>query len=59
MATSYRQDIDFVQAMTSVGMLEDAIAWIKDNLNPEDVFEKKQLDGWAEENGYVEEGGEE
>jgi len=33
--------------------LEDAVEWIKSNLNPEDVFDEKDLRQWAEENDFV------
>jgi CHAD domain-containing protein len=31
----------------------EMIKCIKDNLSPEDVFDQKQLEKWAEKNGYV------
>jgi hypothetical protein len=31
----------------------EMIKCIKDNLSPEDVFDEKQLEKWAENNGYV------
>lgn len=52
MATTVRQDSEFVSAVISSSLLEEAIDWIKGNLNPEDVFDEKHLDTWAEENGY-------
>ena len=52
MATTARQDSEFVSAVISPSLLEDAIDWIKSNLNPEDVFDEKSLDTWAEESGY-------
>lgn len=30
-----------------------AIDWIRENLDPEDVFDEKKLSAWAEENGYI------
>lgn len=32
---------------------DDVIEWVKNNLNPEDVFSTTQLDKWAESEGYV------
>lgn len=52
MATTVRQDSEFVSAVISSSLLEDAIDWIQNNLNPEDVFDEKTLDTWADENGY-------
>ena len=52
MGTTVRQDSEFLAAVVSSSMLEDAIDWIKSNMNPEDVFEEKDLATWAEENGY-------
>lgn len=52
MATTHKQDREFVSAIISSSLLEDAIYWINNNLNPEDVFDENMLDTWAEENGY-------
>lgn len=35
--------------------LDKAIEWIKRNFNPENVFDKAQLETWANENGYIKE----
>ena len=35
--------------------LDNAIAWIGNELEPDDVFSEKQLSAWAESNGYVKE----
>ena len=35
--------------------LDNAIDWISDNLNPEDVFPVSDLETWAEENNYIKE----
>lgn len=37
----------------SWGLLTNTLAWIRDNLKPQDVFWRHQLDKWAEENGYI------
>ena len=34
-------------------LLNIALDWIGDNLNPEDVFSTIQLDKWAESEGYI------
>ena len=36
-------------------MLENAIEWIRDNMKPDQVFDDKDLEGWAEDNGFVKE----
>jgi hypothetical protein len=36
--------------------LEDiVIPWINRNLEPDDVFDEKDLKNWAENNGYIKE----
>ncbi len=52
MSTTYRQDADFLEAIISQNLLEKAIAWIKSNLEPHDVFDEDQLRIWAEDYGY-------
>lgn len=34
-------------------MYDDCLEWIRQNLNPEDVFSTTQLDKWAESEGYI------
>lgn len=36
-------------------LLEEAIVWIGSNMSPEDVFSKKDLESWAENNRYARE----
>lgn len=36
-------------------MLSKSIEWISQNLGPEAVFEKDQLEEWAKDNGFVKE----
>ena len=45
----------FVSEVISSSALENAIDWIKEKLEPEDVFDKDQLENWAEQNGYIKE----
>jgi hypothetical protein len=33
-------------------LIQDAITWMNYNLSPADVFDAKDLEAWAEENGY-------
>ena len=52
MATSVQQDKNFRDTLIPSNILEDAIQWIQDNMEPEDVFTKDQLNDWATENNY-------
>lgn len=47
-----RQNTDFGERLMPPWPLDDAIEWIKGNLEPADVFEEKQLIDWAEAGGY-------
>jgi hypothetical protein len=47
--------VDDTIVKMSNSTLDNAIAWIQDNLDPDDVFKEKQLESWAESNGYVKE----
>ena len=53
MATTWKQGRDFWNALQEEGLLAKAIEWIRGNLEPEDVFEERELVAWAEANGYV------
>ena len=52
MGTTTKQDQDFITQMISDTLLENAIEWISNNLEPEDVFSVKDLEYWAKANGY-------
>ena len=61
MATS-KLEREFISLMdahvtfeVSDSSLSDAISFIGDNYSPEDVFSIKDLENWAESNGYVKE----
>ncbi len=45
------QDKQFVAAVISDCLLEEAIDWIQTNMNPEDVFSEDDLSTWADNNG--------
>lgn len=45
----------FIEAIIVSYPLDDGIIWIQDNLNPEDVFKKDQLERWADNSGYIKE----
>jgi len=50
--TTSRQDEAFITDVLPGSLLEDAIAWIANNLFPEDVFSDVILSEWAEGNGF-------
>lgn len=50
-----RENKAFAKAIFPTWPLDDAIGWIQSNMEPEDVFDTKQLSQWAIDNGFVEE----
>lgn len=51
---SASQDNAFAESVLNYSVsLDNAIDWIRDNLDPEDVFSTTQLEKWAESEGYV------
>ncbi len=56
--TTTNQDQKFLDHVISRTLLEDAIAWIVHNLEPDDVFDHKTLAQWAESNNFVLDDGE-
>jgi hypothetical protein len=51
MATTSKQDQNFVDEVIGSSLLEKAIEWIRENMEPEDVFDAKVLQEWAENAG--------
>lgn len=49
---SQNRNNDFVDAIVQRDLLDVAVVWIGDNLNPEDVFSRDQLDEWAFDNDF-------
>ncbi len=49
MTTTFKQDQDFLQAMISPSLLEDALNWIRKNMTPDEVFSEDALVLWARE----------
>lgn len=47
MATTSKQDSQFLSDTIGNGLLESAIEWIKNNISPEEVFGEKELLSWA------------
>ena len=54
-STSARQDSDFISEVISSTLLEQAMQFIADNFEPEDIFEEDVMKEWANENGYIKE----
>lgn len=50
-----KQDADFIAEVIPSALLELAIDWLAENMEPEDVFGTQRLFEWAEDNGYVKE----
>lgn len=50
--SSYTQDRDFISTVIGTDLLENAIEWIRKNMNPSDVFNESDLKNWAEDNNY-------
>lgn len=51
-AEEMAQQLDELKMSSST--LDNAIQWMQDNLEPDDVFTEKQLKDWADRNGYEE-----
>lgn len=47
MATSTAQDEAFLKAVVPKALLEEAVSWIQDNLEPYEVFTEARLTEWA------------
>ena len=52
---SSKQNKDFINSLNFSLLLDDAIDYIKDNFNPEQIFEDSALATWAIEHGFVDE----
>lgn len=53
--TTTSQDRSFRDELIANDLLEQAIDWIKNNMEPEEVFTEQQLEKWAENNNYKKE----
>lgn len=51
---TYREKEGFQEVMVSQipNLFDVAFGWIKDKLEPEDIFPIRDLEMWAEANGY-------
>ena len=47
--------VDFLQScgLDEIWSEKDIADWVKDHLNPEDIFDDDVLDQWAVDSGYV------
>lgn len=53
---SKRDNERFVESLFNGStLLDTALEWIRDNMKPNQVFDDKDLEGWAEENGFEKE----
>lgn len=50
---SYLENKAFVDSIFPQYPLDEAIDWIQNNLEPEDVFSDEKLKEWAENSGFV------
>ena len=53
--TTRRQEEEFSRDVFGLGMLEEALKWIRSNMDPEDVFTEDRLSLWARDNYELEE----
>ena len=54
--TSTHEDADVEKFVADEFLSIDCgtlLQYIQDNFNPDEIFDKGELDEWAEENGYV------
>ena len=45
----------FCRDILPQNLLEASADWIRENVDPSDVFRQEDLESWAEENGYTKE----
>lgn len=53
MRTSCKQDSDFIKEIIPASFLEDAIEFIKNNFDAEELYGVEYLNEWALDNRYV------
>jgi hypothetical protein len=51
--TTTTQDAKFKRDVIPDNALEEAVGWIANNMEPEEVFSDDQLSTWAVHNGYA------
>lgn len=47
---SAKQENDFLFSVLNGSLLENAVEWIGNNLNPEEVYNESDLKSWAKDN---------
>lgn len=52
--TTLEQDKAFLEEVISTDLLERAVDWISENLEPDDVFTEARLKEWALANDFKE-----
>lgn len=52
----FRENKAFSEAIFPQYPLDEAIRWIQHNMEPEDVFSVDELESWARESGFTQEG---
>lgn len=50
MATTVKQDRNFLDEVIGSGLLERSVEWISSNMEPEDVFSQQQIRASAQQN---------
>lgn len=53
--STVKQDADFIKEVIPTSLLELALDWIANNMEPEDVFDDEALSEWAMASGFVKE----
>lgn len=52
---SYSQEKSFMDSLNLHSLASDAVDWVADNLEPDEVYDDNALQEWAENNGYIKE----
>jgi hypothetical protein len=47
---SFKMNMEFRESILDNCLLDRCIDWIRSNFNPEDIFDDKDLERWAQEN---------
>ena len=50
--TNWKQREAFVNCLINSALLDEAVEWIGEELDPETVFSQKKLEQWAFDNGF-------
>lgn len=55
MRTSVSQDRDFIATIIPGNLLEEAIEFVKNTFDAEDLYGKEYMEEWALDNGFIKE----